>query len=105
MLESLKHTLYAGLGATVVTAEKIEAGLQDLVDRGKLNADEARDAARKISEESKREFKEAQGSLEKNLQSVLEKTKVATHKDIAAINKRLDKIEKALSDLASPSDS
>jgi len=104
MLESLKQTLYAGLGATVVTAEKIELGLQDLVERGKLNADEARETARKISEESKREFKEAQGTLEKNIEKVLEKAKVATLKDVEAINKRLDKIEKAIADLK-PSDS
>jgi len=99
MLESLKQTLYAGLGATVVTAEKIEAGLQDLVQRGKLNADEAREAARKISEESKREFKDAQSTLEKNIEKVLEKARVATQKDIESIHKRLDSIEKAISDL------
>ena len=30
MIDALKKTLYAGIGATVVTAEKIESALQEL---------------------------------------------------------------------------
>lgn len=96
MIDALKHTLYAGLGATVVTVEKIEAGLQDLVKKGRISADEAREAARKISEESKQEFKEARGSLESMFEDMLSKAPVAMRKDVEAINKRLDSIEKML---------
>jgi polyhydroxyalkanoate synthesis regulator phasin len=101
MLDALKHTLYAGLGATVVTVEKIEAGLQDLVERGKISADEAKETARKISEESKKEFKDARSSLESMFDDLLAKAPVARSKDITAINKRLDKIEKELKSLKS----
>lgn len=104
MLDALKHTLYAGLGATVVTVEKIEAGLQDLVKRGKISADEARETAKKISEESKKEFKDARSSLESMFEDLLAKAPVARSKDVAAINKRLDLIEKELKKLQ-PSDS
>jgi polyhydroxyalkanoate synthesis regulator phasin len=104
MLDALKHTLYAGLGATVVTVEKIEAGLQDLVSRGKISADEARETARKISEESKKEFKDARSSLESMFEDLLKKAPVARSKDVDAINKRLDSIEKELKKLK-PTDS
>ncbi|NDV61297.1 hypothetical protein G0Q06_02400 [Puniceicoccales bacterium CK1056] len=101
MLDALKHTLYAGLGATVVTVEKIEAGLQDLVSRGKISADEARETARKISEESKKEFTEARSSLESMFEDLLKKAPVARSKDVEEINKRLDSIQKELKKLKS----
>jgi polyhydroxyalkanoate synthesis regulator phasin len=100
MIESLKHTLYAGLGATVLTVEKIEASLQELVEKGKISADEAREAAKKISEESKKEFKDARSSLEKSFEEMLGKAPVARSKDIEAINKRLDSIEKSIAKLS-----
>jgi polyhydroxyalkanoate synthesis regulator phasin len=100
MIESLKHTLYAGLGATVLTVEKIEASLQELVEKGKISADEARETAKKISEESKKEFKDARSSLEKSFDEMLGKAPVARSKDIEAINKRLDSIEKSIAKLS-----
>jgi polyhydroxyalkanoate synthesis regulator phasin len=100
MIESLKHTIYAGLGATVLTVEKIEASLQELVEKGKISADEARSAAKKISEESKKEFKDARSSLEKSFEEMLGKAPVARSKDVEAINKRLDSIEKSIAKLS-----
>ena len=99
MLEALKKTIYAGIGATVVTAERIEAALQDLVEKGKLSAQEAKDTAEKISKESKREFEDAQASLKSLFEELLEKASVARKKDIDAIQKQLDTLDKKISEL------
>ena len=99
MIESLKHTLYAGLGATILTVERIEAGLQELVEKGKITSEEAREAARKISEESKKEYKDARSSMEKTFEDMLGKAPIARARDVEAINKRLDSIEKSISQL------
>jgi polyhydroxyalkanoate synthesis regulator phasin len=98
MIDALKKTIYAGLGATVVTAEKIESALQELVEKGKLSADEAKDTARKISEESKKEFEEAQSSLNKMFEELLEKSPVAWKKDLDALKERLEALEKKSGD-------
>lgn len=97
MIDSLKKTLYAGLGATVVTAEKIEAVLQELVEKGKLSADDAKATAERISKESKKEFEEAQSSLRSLFDELLHKAPVAMKKDLEVLEKRLDTIEKKLS--------
>jgi polyhydroxyalkanoate synthesis regulator phasin len=94
MIDALKKTLYAGLGATVVTAEKIESSLQELVEKGKLSADDARETARKISEDSKKEFEEAQSSLKSMFEELLERAPVAWKRDLDAVNERLDALEK-----------
>lgn len=105
MIDALKRTLYAGLGATVVTTEKIESALQELVEKGKLSADEARETAKKISEDSKKEFEEAQSSLKSLFDELLEKSPVAWKKDLESMGKRLDALEKQVADLEKDSDS
>lgn len=104
MIETLKHTLYAGLGATVVTAEKIENALQDLVERGRLSSEEARDTARKVAEESKQEYRQARTELQDLFDDLLSKAPVAPRKDLEDIRTRLDALEKKIDDLK-PADS
>ena len=100
MIESLKKTLYAGLGATVVTAEKIEAALQELVEKGKISADEAKATASRISQESKKEYEEAQSSLKEMFNELLERAPIASKREVEALQQRLDTLEKAVSKLA-----
>ena len=99
MIDALKRTLYAGIGATVVTAEKIESALQELVEKGKLSADEAKATAKKISEESKKEFEEAQTSLKDLFDEMLEKSPVLRKRDLDPIRERIDSLEKEVEKL------
>lgn len=98
MIDALKKTLMAGVGATVVTAEKVESALDDLVKRGKLTADEARETIRKVADDSKAEFNEAKSGMSNLFNEMLSKANVATKKDMAAIEARLAAIEAKLSD-------
>ncbi len=99
MIDALKRTLYAGIGATVVTAEKIESALQELVEKGKLSADEARATAKKISEESKKDFEEAQTSLKDLFDEMLAKSPVIRKKDLDPLRERMDSLEKEIQEL------
>ncbi len=56
MINAIKKTLLAGLGAAVVTKDKVEAGLDELVSQGKLSAADARALARKLARDGRREF-------------------------------------------------
>ncbi|MFZ9839203.1 MAG: phasin family protein [Opitutaceae bacterium] len=55
MIDSLKKTLLAGLGAAVVSKDKVEAALDDLVRQGKVTSAEAKDIAEKLVAEGRRE--------------------------------------------------
>lgn len=104
MIETLKHTLYAGIGATVVTAEKIEHALQDLVERGRLSSEEARETARKVAEESKKEYQQARTELQDLFDDMIAKAPVASRKELDRIKARLDALEKKMDELK-PADS
>lgn len=93
MFDPIRKTLFAGLGATVVTVEKMNAALQELVDKGKLSADEARSTAEKIAEESKAEYEEVRSSLNKTFREWLEKTPVCTREEIKALETRVARLE------------
>jgi polyhydroxyalkanoate synthesis regulator phasin len=96
MIELLKKTLLAGVGATVVTAEKVEKSLNELVERGRLSADEAKETAAKIAEESKKEFEDARSSLNQLFDELLERANVATHKDLERLESRVTAVEARL---------
>jgi polyhydroxyalkanoate synthesis regulator phasin len=63
MMDAIRKTLLAGLGAAVITKEKAEAVLSDLVKQGKINSADARIMADKIVEQGRREFDEMGGKV------------------------------------------
>lgn len=105
MIDSLKRTLYAGLGATVLTAEKLESVLQDLVDRGKLSAEDARETVRKVSEESKQEYQSARQSFQQSVEEAVSQVPLVRKKDLQPLVDRLDAIEQQLAAQNDPKDS
>jgi polyhydroxyalkanoate synthesis regulator phasin len=67
LIEMIRKSLLASLGAAVVTKEKVEAATQRLVEDGKISRDEAEKLANELVE-----LQERVDNLEKRL-AVLEK--------------------------------
>jgi polyhydroxyalkanoate synthesis regulator phasin len=59
MIDTIKKAILAGLGAAVVTKDKVQEALDDFVKQGKISATEAKAMAEKIADEGRREFEEA----------------------------------------------
>ncbi|MBN2069292.1 MAG: hypothetical protein JW739_06615 [Opitutales bacterium] len=93
MIDAIKKTLLIGLGATVTTAEKIESALDDFVKKGKLSADEAKEVARKITEDGKKEYEEAKATLTESIEELLQKYNFATQKQLKALEERVAQLE------------
>jgi polyhydroxyalkanoate synthesis regulator phasin len=71
MIETLKKTILAGLGAAVVTRDRVQEGLEDFVKQGKITAAEARAMAEKIADEGRQEFDKASAKLGEKVRDVL----------------------------------
>lgn len=56
MIDVIKKTLLAGVGAAVITKEKVESALNEFVQQGKVSSTEARTMAEKIADQGRREF-------------------------------------------------
>ena len=93
MIETIKKTLLAGLGATVITAERVEKAMSDLIEKGKINADEARDVANKIVEQGKEEWENARQDMASTINEFLKDANLATRDELDELSKRLDELE------------
>ena len=100
MIETIKKTLLAGLGATVITAERIEKAMGELIEKGKLNAEEARDVANKVVEQGKEEWENSRQELATTMDKFLKEANLATRDTLEALSKRIDKLEERLADKA-----
>jgi polyhydroxyalkanoate synthesis regulator phasin len=96
MLETLKKTIYAGIGATVISAEKLNVVLNELVEKGKISSKEAQELAGKISDEGRKEFEMQSDNLGKMLDEWLRKANFARQKDMEQLQERVAKLEARL---------
>ena len=87
----LKDLIYIGLGGALLAKEKVEKELGELVDKGKLNKEEAQsfiDKAKVKGEEEENEFK---AHLKEVIKETLEEMDVATKEDIRTLFKEMKK--------------
>lgn len=93
MINAIKKTLLAGLGAAVVTKEKVEAGLEELVSQGKLSAADARAFARKVTREGRREFEALSEDVGGKLQALAVRSAREGQARLRQLEAKLEKFE------------
>jgi polyhydroxyalkanoate synthesis regulator phasin len=96
MIDLIKKTVLAGIGATVVTKEKIEAALQDFVAQGKVSAEDARTVAARLAEEGRKEWETTSKDLTERIRDLLTKADYARRSEVAALAARVQVLEERL---------
>lgn len=95
MIDAIKKTLLAGVGAAVITKEKVESALGDFVQQGKVTAAEARVMAEKIAEDGKREFETLSHELNEKFRDRFASDAAQTKARLDALEARLAALERA----------
>lgn len=93
MIDLIKKTLLASVGAAVITKEKIEDSLDDLVRKGKISVTDAKIIAEKIADQGKREFEDASDSLSTKLKDLFNRAENDTRVRLAALEERVRILE------------
>jgi polyhydroxyalkanoate synthesis regulator phasin len=96
MTDIFEKAYLAGLGAWSVTKEKAKEIVDDLVEKGKITADEAPKILKEVvakAEESKKALEER---VEKGVENTVNKLNLATKTDVQRVEEKLDLILKAL---------
>jgi polyhydroxyalkanoate synthesis regulator phasin len=104
MFEALKKMLFAGLGATVITGERLRAKLDELVQQGRISAKEAQEMAEKIMAEGRKEFEEGGARVSGMMDEMLRKANFARQKDLDALAARVQRLE-SLQGMGAPASS
>jgi len=100
MIDAIKKTMLAGVGAAVITKEKAEAAFADWVKKGKITADEARAMAGKLADDGKVEYERASTEVRQSVRDLLDKAGVGQKDRIDALEKRLLALEVEVASLA-----
>jgi len=102
MFESIEKVAFAGIGAGAVTLEVAESVLGYLVQRGKITAEEARGAARRIVEQSHNQSEEARHQMKGRLSEALGKANLVTQDKVQLLEERLKALEEKVFGPQSP---
>ena len=101
MIDSIKKAMLAGIGAAVITTEKLEEALSELVEKGKLSAEDAKATASRLADDGKREFDKASEDLQSAFKDLMEKAGVGQSEKIRSLEKRLLALEVEVANLVS----
>ncbi|HLP02195.1 MAG TPA: hypothetical protein VK178_17050 [Opitutaceae bacterium] len=93
MIDLIKKTVLAGIGATVLTKEKIESVMQDLVKQGKVSTDEAKVLAAKLADEGRKEWETTSKDLAERIRELLDKAGYARQTEVAQLERRIQLLE------------
>ena len=101
MIDIIKKTLLAGVGAAVLTKDKVEAALGDFVQQGKVSAAEAKAMAEKVTAEGRQEFETLSAQLGEKIQDLLSGIDQRAQKRLDALELRVAALERAAATAAS----
>ena len=93
MIDAIKKTMLAGVGAALITKDKVEDALSEWVQRGKVTAEEAKAMASKVADEGRAEFEKSSRQVQDAVKELLEKAGVGQKDRIEALEKRLLALE------------
>ncbi len=96
MIDVIRKTLLAGVGAAVVTKEKVEESLGEFVRQGKVSATDARIMADKIAEQGRREFDDVSTKLSARINEMFARSDTDTKARLAALEERIRALEARL---------
>ena len=93
MFESIRKAALAGIGAGVVTLDVVESALEYLIKRGKISAEEAREAAKRIVEQSRSQSEATRNKMKQRLSEAFGRANLVTLDRVQLLEERLKTLE------------
>ncbi|MHC1725778.1 MAG: phasin family protein [Syntrophobacteraceae bacterium] len=97
MLELLKKSVLAGLGAVVLTRDKIRETTRMLVEEGKISSDEAEKLAEDLVKGGERQWEDFNSKFQSSFKKMSDNLEVVRRKDFEDLKARLELLEQRLS--------
>ncbi|WP_145149490.1 phasin family protein [Paenibacillus xylanexedens] len=99
MSDLFKKAISLGLGLTVVSKEKIEKTVDDLVKRGELAPGESKALVERLLERGDEEQGQLKRVIQEQVKRVLQEAGVASESDVTSLEQRVAVMEKKLAEL------
>lgn len=102
MLDALRTLLLAGVGAIDLTDEKMRSIMDQLIRRGELAADEARELATLWANGARERRVAIDDRVRAAVEDALAQQNVASHASVADLRARIETLEQLVARLAEP---
>ena len=99
MIEIIRKLGLFGIGALALTEEKINEMSKELVDKGEINKEEGKKFVRDLIDEQKKQKNELEGKISEKVKETFGKAEMETKDEIKRLEKKIDKLEKAIEKL------
>lgn len=90
-----KTVIYTGVGVAASATEKVQKAIDELVDKGKMPADEGKKFVDDFVKNTENRREEFEDRFKSAVKSIVDKFDFPTKKDYSALIKRVEKLEKA----------
>lgn len=96
MLEILKKSLLAGIGAVVLTKEKVQEATRTFVEEGKISTDEAEKLAEELVRSGERQWEEVNAKLSDKMKGFTENITFVRDKEFNDLKTRVEMLEQRI---------
>jgi len=96
MQDLLKKAFSLGIGALLVSKDKIEEVVNELVKRGELGQEEGKNLVKELIEKGESSMHEVEGKIEKIVQSITEKLNLPTRKELNELKSEIEQLKEKL---------
>ncbi|WP_435922816.1 phasin family protein [Paenibacillus sp. DYY-L-2] len=102
MSDLLKKAISLGWGLTIVSKEKVESFVDDLVKRGELAPSESKQLVERLIDRGAEEQSRLKELVNEQVQSVLQSMGLASAKEVEELARRVAELEIKLAELEQP---
>lgn len=93
MLDLVKKTLLIGAGLAVVTADKMKELTDELVRRGEISEQEAREALTELKQKTQQAKEDWEEKIERSVKAMMKRMDIPSRQDLDELKERLAKLE------------
>jgi polyhydroxyalkanoate synthesis regulator phasin len=93
MFDLLKKSMLAGIGVTLMTKDKVEELARDLAASAQLSAEKGEEFVNEAVARAQKGRADLEDLVQRTVNDTLQRTPVATQKDVAALAERVAQLE------------
>jgi len=99
MFDKMQKSLLIGLGALVLTKEKTEDVIKDLIKKGEISRDQGMNFLEELGSKAGEEKDRINKILNKRIENIMEKLGTPTRNDIEKMERKLQILEERIEEL------
>jgi len=96
MSDTIRKMGLFGIGVISLTQEKIEEFSQEMIKKGELSKEEGKKFVKEVLSEKEKQMKDIENKINERVKETLEKSGVVMKSDMAALERKIEKLEKTV---------